>query len=197
MRMEQVLSRENLLEALHRVERNKGSHGVDGMSVSELYMMEQWHEIRTSLLEGTYKPQPVRRVEIPKPNGGKRKLGIPTVIDRFIQQALNQALTPLFDPGFSENSFGFRRNKNLDKWIRRSLRMMIWKQWKKQKTKIKKLIQLGVQPYKAYEWGNSRKSYWRISKSSILHQTLGNSYWSSQGLKSLYSKYGEKRHLFD
>lgn len=96
MRMEQVLSRENLLEALHRVERNKGSHGVDGMSVSELYMMEQWHEIRTSLLEGTYKPQPVRRVEIPKPNGSKRKLGIPTVIDRFIQQALNQALnTPI------------------------------------------------------------------------------------------------------
>ncbi|MEK4873479.1 group II intron reverse transcriptase/maturase [Bacillus sp. FSL W8-0102] len=421
MRMEQVLSRENLLEALHRVERNKGSHGVDGMSVSELrpYMMEHWHEICTSLLEGTYKPQPVRRIEIPKPNGGKRKLGIPTVIDRFIQQALNQALTPIFDPGFSENSFGFRPNKqahqavrkaksyikegyrwvidmdlekffdhvnhdklmhligkkirdgrilhlireflkagimenglvtsnlegtpqggplspllsnimldpldkelerrnlrfvryaddcnifvksrkagkrvmenmtnfiekelslkvnrektaldrpwkrdylgfsftyhkepkiriarksiqkmkqrireltsrshsismeerikrlnqylmgwcgyfsladtptifkNLDKWIRRRLRMMIWKQWKKPKTKVKKLIQLGVQPYKAYEWGNSRKSYWRISKSPILHQTLGNSYWSSQVLKSLYRKYGEKRHLFD
>ncbi|MED1421000.1 group II intron reverse transcriptase/maturase, partial [Bacillus smithii] len=87
--------------------------------------------------------------------------------------------------------------KNLDKWIRRRLRMIIWKQWKKPKTKIKKLIQLGVQPYKAYEWGNSRKSYWRISKSPILHKTLGNSYWSSQGLKSLYSKYGEKRHLFD
>ncbi|EHL76596.1 hypothetical protein HMPREF1015_00946 [Bacillus smithii 7_3_47FAA] len=90
--MEQVFSRENLLEALHRVERNKGSHGVDGMSVSELrpYMMEHWQEIRTSLLEGTYKPQPVRRVEIPKPYGGKRKLGIPTVIDCFILQAYTE-----------------------------------------------------------------------------------------------------------
>ena len=113
MRMEQVLSRENLLEALHRVERNKGSHGVDGMQVSELrpYIMEHWHEIRTSLLEGAYQPQPVRRVEIPKPNGGKRKLGIPTVMDRLIQQALNQALMPIFDPEFSENSYGFRQRK--------------------------------------------------------------------------------------
>ncbi|GER72988.1 hypothetical protein BpPP18_10550 [Weizmannia acidilactici] len=113
MRMEQVLSRENLLEALHRVERNKGSHGVDGMQVSELrpYIMEHWQEIRTSLLEGAYQPQPVRRVEIPKPNGGKRKLGIPTVMDRLIQQALNQALMPIFDPEFSENSYGFRQRK--------------------------------------------------------------------------------------
>ncbi|WP_018663015.1 group II intron reverse transcriptase/maturase [Heyndrickxia acidiproducens] len=420
MRMEQVLSRENLLKALHRVEENKGSHGVDGMQVSKLrpYIMEHWHEIRTSLLKGTYQPQPVRRVEIPKPNGGKRKLGIPTVMDRLIQQALNQVLMPIFDPGFSENSYGFRPGKRghqavrkarsyikeghrwvidmdlekffdkvnhdklmyligkkirdgrvlylirqflksgimknglvspneqgtsqggplspllsnimldqldkelerrnlrfvryaddcniyvksrkagqrvmegitkfiesklllkvnrektafdrpwkrdylgfsftankepkvriarksikkmkqrirkitgrskampmkiriqklnqylvgwcgyfaladtpsvfqrLDAWIRRRLRMIMWKQWKKTKTKIRNLIRLGVPHYKAYEWGNSRKAYWRISNSPILHKTLGNSYWSHQGLKSLYEKYCKKRHLF-
>jgi retron-type reverse transcriptase len=120
--MEQVLSRENLLEALHRVERNKGSHGVDGMQVSELrpYIMEHWQEIRTSLLEGAYQPQPVRRVEIPKPNGGKRKLGIPTVMDRLIQQALNQALMPIFDPEFSENSYGFRQRKQAHQAVRKA-----------------------------------------------------------------------------
>jgi RNA-directed DNA polymerase len=413
MRMEQVLSRENLLEALHRVERNKGSHGVDGMSVSELrpYMMEHWHEIRTSLLEGTYKPQPVRRVEIPKPNGGVRLLGIPTVTDRFIQQAIAQVLTPLFDPMFSESNFGFRPRrrghdaikrakefiqsgyrwvvdldlekffdkvnhdklmglvakkvhdkqilklirrylesgimvnglkvaneqgvsqggplspllsnimldvldkeleerghrfvryaddcniyvktrkagervkesitkfierklklqvnkeksavdrpwrrkflgfsftshsnpkirvakeslqrakqrireltsrsksvpmeqrikkvnqfvvgwcnyfsladtptpfKQIDQWLRRRLRMCLWKQWKKPKTKVKRLISLGVPKEKAYEWGNIRKKYWRIACSPILHKTLNSAYWQSRGLKSMKERY--------
>jgi len=417
MRMEQVLTRENILEALSRVEWNKGSHGVDGMSVSELrpHMMEHWQEIREALLAGTYEPAPVRRVEIPKPNGGKRKLGIPTVQDRFIQQALHQALTPIFDPEFSEFSYGFRPGKQahqavrqarsyiregygwvidldlekffdrvnhdklmhligkkvrdgrilhlirrylqagimenglvtanregtpqggplspllsnimldqldkelerrgirfvryaddcmifvksrkagmrvmesithfiekklglkvnrektaidrpwrrdylgfsftpgkdvkiriakksvkkfkqrvreltcrsksismghrieklnqylmgwcgyfslaetpsvfkaLDGWIRRRLRMIVWKQWKRVRTRYRNLVRLGVHPEKAYIWANTRKSYWRISNSPILHKTLGNSYWNNQGLKSLYIKYGEKR----
>jgi group II intron reverse transcriptase/maturase len=415
--MEQVLTRENILEALSRVEWNKGSHGVDGMSVSELrpHMMEHWQEIREALLAGTYEPAPVRRVEIPKPNGGKRKLGIPTVQDRFIQQALHQALTPIFDPEFSEFSYGFRPGKQahqavrqarsyiregygwvidldlekffdrvnhdklmhligkkdrdgrilhlirrylqagimenglvtanregtpqggplspllsnimldqldnelerrgirfvryaddcmifvksrkagmrvmesithfiekklglkvnrektaidrpwrrdylgfsftpgkdvkiriakksvkkfkqrvreltcrsksismghrieklnqylmgwcgyfslaetpsvfkaLDGWIRRRLRMIVWKQWKRVRTRYRNLVRLGVHPEKAYIWANTRKSYWRISNSPILHKTLGNSYWNNQGLKSLYIKYGEKR----
>jgi len=417
MRMEQVLTRENILEALSRVEWNKGSHGVDGMSVSELrpHMMEHWQEIREALLAGTYEPAPVRRVEIPKPNGGKRKLGIPTVQDRFIQQALHQALTPIFDPEFSEFSYGFRPGKQahqavrqarsyiregygwvidldlekffdrvnhdklmhligkkdrdgrilhlirrylqagimenglvtanregtpqggplspllsnimldqldnelerrgirfvryaddcmifvksrkagmrvmesithfiekklglkvnrektaidrpwrrdylgfsftpgkdvkiriakksvkkfkqrvreltcrsksismghrieklnqylmgwcgyfslaetpsvfkaLDGWIRRRLRMIVWKQWKRVRTRYRNLVRLGVHPEKAHIWANTRKSYWRISNSPILHKTLGNSYWNNQGLKSLYIKYGEKR----
>lgn len=418
MLMERILSRENLLSALKRVERNKGSHGVDGMPVQNLrkHILKHWESMKMELLEGTYEPQPVRRVEIPKPNGGVRLLGIPTVTDRLIQQAIAQVLTSLYDPTFSNHSYGFRLNRSahnavrrakgyiqegnrwvvdidlekffdkvnhdrlmgvlanriedkrllklirkylksgimidgivmtseegtpqggplspllsnivldeldkelerrghkfvryaddcniyvktkkagnrvmnsitsfiegklklkvnlsksavdrpwkrkflgfsftwhkepkvriakvsidrmknkireitsrkkpysveyriqklnqymmgwcgyfaladtpsvftkFDSWIRRRLRMCVWKNWKKPRTKVRKLIGLGVPKGKAYEWGNSRKSYWRISKSPILHKTLGNSYWSSQGLKSLLSRYETLRH---
>ena len=418
MLMDRVLSRENLIEALKRVEKNKGSHGIDGMSVKFLrrHIYENWDSLCTSIKTGTYEPNPVRRVEIPKPNGGVRLLGIPTVTDRFIQQAIAQVLTPLFDPTFSEHSYGFRPNrrghdavrkakeyisegyswvidmdlekffdkvnhdklmgilanriqdrmvlklirkylqagimingvtydseegtpqggplspllsnilldkldkelerrghkfvryaddsniymkskkagervmnsitnfievklklkvnreksavdrpwkrkflgfsftfhkkpkvriskesikrlkskireltsrsksipmetriqklnqyltgwcgyyaladtpskfKEFDKWIRRRLRMIEWKQWKTPKTRVRKLRGLGVPTNKAYEWGNSRKKYWRISKSPILHKTLDNSYWSNRGLKSLYHRYEFLRH---
>lgn len=411
--MEQLLSRDNLLLALKQVERNKGSHGVDGMSVKFLrrHIMEHWHDIRRSIETGTYQPSPVRRVEIPKPNGGVRQLGIPTVTDRFIQQAIAQVLTPLFDPGFSEHSYGFRPSrrghdavrkarhyiqqgyrwvvdmdlekffdkvnhdrlmmkvaekvedktllllirrflqsgvmingvvrdseegtpqggplspllsnivldeldkelekrghkfvryaddcniyvrtrkagervkasvtifieetlklkvnqeksavdrpwkrkflgfsfsfhlkpkvriapqslqrvkqkirqitsrkrpvflgdrieelneylmgwlgyfaladtpsvfKRLDEWVRRRLRMCLWKQWKLPRTKVKRLIALGVPKGKAYEWGNSRKGYWRISKSPVLHRTLDKRFFESYQLKSLAERY--------
>ncbi|WP_226665899.1 group II intron reverse transcriptase/maturase [Metabacillus litoralis] len=417
MLMEQVLSRGNLLNALKRVERNKGSHGVDYMSVKDLrkHILETWESLRASLTKGTYQPSPVRRVEIPKPNGGVRLLGIPTVTDRFIQQAITQILTPIFDPAFSTQSYGFRPNKRghdavkqakryiedgyrwvvdidlekffdkvnhdrlmrilskriqdrtllslirkylqsgimiqgvvtqseegtpqggplspllsnivldeldkelekrghkfvryaddcniyvktrragqrvmesitsfiestlklkvnreksdvdrpwkrkflgfsftfhkkpkvrvakesiqrikkrireltsrskpipmktrierlnqyltgwcgyfaladtptifkeLDQWIRRRLRMCQWKEWKKPKTKVRKLMGLGIPKEKAYEWGNSRKKYWRVAKSPILQRTLSNSYWSLKGLKSLYSRYSQLR----
>ena len=85
--------------------------------------------------------------------------------------------------------------RDIDKWIRRRLRMCMWKNWKKPKTKVRKLIGLGAPQGKVYKWGNSRKSYWRISKSPILHKTLGNSYWSSQGLKSLLFRYEHLRQL--
>jgi len=413
MLMEMILSRENLIEALKRVEKNKGSHGIDGMSVKFLrrHLYDNWDSLRTSIRNGTYDPKPVRRVEIPKPNGGIRLLGIPTVTDRFIQQAIAQVLTPLFDPTFSDHSYGFRPNKRghdavrkakeyisegyrwvidmdlekffdkvnhdklmgilanriqdrmvlklirkylqagvmingitydseegtpqggplspllsnilldkldkelerrghkfvryaddcniymkskkagervmnsitnfievklklkvnreksavdrpwkrkflgfsftfnkkpkvriskesikrlkskireltsrskpipmeirikklnqyltgwcgyfaladtpskfkeFDEWIRRRLRMIEWKQWKTPKTRVRKLKGLGVAPNKAYEWGNSRKKYWRIASSPILHKTLDNSYWSNRGLKSLYQRY--------
>ena len=408
-----ILSRENLIEALKRIEKNKGSHGIDGMSVKFLrrHLYDNWDSLRTSIRNGTYDPKPVRRVEIPKPNGGIRLLGIPTVTDRFIQQAIAQVLTPLFDPTFSDHSYGFRPNKRghdavrkakeyisegyrwvidmdlekffdkvnhdklmgilanriqdrmvlklirkylqagfmingvtydseegtpqggplspllsnilldkldkelerrghkfvryaddcniymkskkagervmnsitnfievklklkvnreksavdrpwkrkflgfsftfnkkpkvriskesikrlkskireltsrskpipmeirieklnqyltgwcgyfaiadtpskfkeFDEWIRRRLRMIEWKQWKTPKTRVRKLKGLGVTPNKAYEWGNSRKKYWRIASSPILHKTLDNSYWSNRGLKSLYQRY--------
>lgn len=111
MLMEQVVRRENLLAAYERVRANKGAPGVDGMTTDDLagFCRGHWPRIREQLLGGTYVPQPVRKVEIPKPDGkGVRTLGIPTVLDRLIQQALLQVLTPLFDPGFSDASFGFR-----------------------------------------------------------------------------------------
>lgn len=418
MLMKQILSRENLLLALQRVERNKGSHGVDGMSVKSLrrHIYDNWLAIHDSIIEGTYEPLPVRRVEIPKPNGGVRLLGIPTVTDRFIQQAIAQVLTAIYDPTFSEHSYGFRPNrrghdavrkakgyieegyrwvidmdlekffdkvnhdrlmgtlakkvkdkillklirkylqsgilingvvidskegtpqggplspllsnivldeldkelekrghkyvryaddcniyvktrkagtrvmnsitkfiegklrlkvnqsksavdrpwkrkflgfsftsnkspkirisnesvkrlkkkvkeltsrsksirmehrieklnqyligwygyyaladtpskfKEFDSWIKRRLRMCIWKEWKKPKTRVRKLKGLGVPDDKAYEWGNSRKKYWRVAKSPILHKSLDNSYWGHRGLKSLYQRYEQLRH---
>ncbi|MEK5388838.1 group II intron reverse transcriptase/maturase [Margalitia sp. FSL K6-0131] len=416
--MERILSRDNLLSALKRVEKNKGSHGVDEMPVKSLraHILQNWQEIRNSIKDGTYEPMPVRRVEIPKPNGGVRLLGIPTVTDRFVQQAIAQILTPIYDPTFSEHSYGFRprrrahdavrearqyieegyrwvidmdlekffdkvnhdmlmgllakrvkdktilklirkylesgimingvetiseegvpqggplspllsnimldeldkeleerghkfvryaddcniyvktkkaglrvkssittfiekklklkvneeksavdrpwkrkflgfsftsnRNpkiriakesikraksrikeltsrskpiplelrieklneylvgwcgyfaladtptpfKQLDEHIRRRLRMCLWKQWKLPKTKIKRLISLGVPREKAHEWGNSRKKYWRISNSPILHTTLNLKFWRNQKLKSLLDRYNHLRH---
>lgn len=413
MLMSQILSRENMLQALKRVERNKGSHGVDMMPVQNLrqHIVENWLTIKKQILMGTYKPQPVRRVEIPKPDGGVRLLGIPTVTDRLIQQAIAQVLSRIYDPTFSNHSYGFRPNRSahdaireakgfiregyrwvvdmdlekffdkvnhdrlmgtlakrihdkpllklirrylqsgvmingvvmdtnqgtpqggplspllsnivldefdkelekrghkfvryaddcniyvrtqragirvmksirtfiekklrlkvnekkstvdrpwnckflgfsftsnkepkiritkqsikrmkekireitsrskpfpmelriqklnryligwcgyfaladtksifeqLDGWIKRRLRMCLWKNWKKPSTKERNLVQLGVPKWKAHEWGNTRKSYWRISKSPILHRTLGNSYWSHLGLKSLKARY--------
>lgn len=416
--MKKLLSRDNLLIALHRVEKNKGKHGVDGMPVKFLraHLIQNWDELRNSIEDGTYEPMPVRRVEIPKPNGGVRLLGIPTVTDRLIQQAIAQVLTPIFDPTFSEFSYGFRPRrrahdavrkarsymeegyrwvidmdlekffdkvnhdmlmgllakrikdktilklirkylesgimingveviseegvpqggplspllsnimldeldkelerrghkfvryaddcniyvktkksglrvkksittfiekklklkvneeksavdrpwkrkflgfsftshhspkiriakesikrakrrikeltqrskpipmeeriekineylvgwcgyfaladtptpfKQLDETLRRRLRMCLWKQWKLPKTKIKRLISLGVPKEKAYEWGNSRKKYWRISKSPILHTTLNLKFWRNQKLKSLLDRYNYLRH---
>ena len=416
--LERILSRENLLLALQRVEKNKGSHGVDGMQVESLreYFIEHWQSLKEKILTGTYFPNPVRRVEIPKPNGGVRKLGIPTVIDRFLQQAIAQVLTQIYDPTFSDRSYGFRPNKrghdavrkaksyikegkrwvvdidlekffdkvnhdrlmqklserikdrrvlqlirrylqagvmehglvqpntegtpqggplspllsnivldeldkelesrgldfvryaddcniytrskraglrtmanitrfievklklkvneqksavdrpwrrrflgfsftshkespkirihkesikrfkqrikeltsrkhsiemeqrierlnrylvgwlgyyqlaetpsifrNMDSWIRRRLRMIRWKEWKKTKTKHTNLMKLGIDRWKAWEWANSRKAYWRISSSPILNRALGNKYWQKQGLKSLSNRYQNLR----
>lgn len=412
--MERILSRDNMLFALKRVVKNKGSHGVDGMKVDDLrpFLKQNWLSIKDSILKGKYKPNAVRRVEMPKPDGGIRLLGIPTVLDRLIQQAIAQVLTDIFDPHFSENSFGFRpgrsahdavkqakeymnqgykyvvdmdlekffdkvnhdilmhriskrikdkrvlklirlylqsgimlngvvvRNEEgtpqggplspllanillddldkelekrghkfcryaddsnifvkskragqrvmesitsflekklklkvnkeksavdrptrrkflgftfytakggydvrihpksikrirdkirqitsrsysinmefrikrlnqittgwvnyfsiakaksimqgLDEWIRRRLRMCIWKEWKKPKTKIKNLISLGVPKYKAYEWGNTRKGYWRIAHSPILSRSLTNKHFESISYQSLSARY--------
>lgn len=108
--LEEIVSRENLNRAYKRVKRNKGKGGVDGMEVDELlqYLRDNGDEIRMSIVEGKYQPQPVRRVEIPKDNGKKRKLGIPTAVDRVIQQAIAQVLTPIYEPKFADTSYGFR-----------------------------------------------------------------------------------------
>lgn len=108
--IEQLVSRQNMEQAYTRVLANKGAPGVDGISTAQLkeFLWQNWSQIRGEILAGTYRPQPVKRVEIPKPNGGTRKLGIPTVIDRLIQQALHQVLSPIFEPTFSKSSYGFR-----------------------------------------------------------------------------------------
>jgi RNA-directed DNA polymerase len=110
----QALCRENMARAWERVKANKGSAGVDGRSVQQTgeRLREEWPAIRQRLLDGTYKPEPVRRVSLPKPNGGTRDLGIPTVVDRLIQQALLQVLQPLIDPTFSAHSYGFRPGRS-------------------------------------------------------------------------------------
>src|SRR5579862_8405821 len=112
--MEEVCERENCKQALKRVKANKGSAGVDGMTVQQLpeFLKQHWPVIREQLLSGTYRPQPVRRVEIPKPDGGIRKLGIPTVLDRFIQQAVMQVLQRRWDRTFSDHSYGFRPGRS-------------------------------------------------------------------------------------
>jgi len=120
--MEKACERQNLKAALRRVRKNNGSPGIDGMTVEELrdFLVANWTRVREDLLSDRYRPQPVRRVAIPKPDGGERELGIPTVLDRFIQQALLQVLQPLFDPTFSQHSYGFRPNRSAHDAVRRA-----------------------------------------------------------------------------
>lgn len=121
--MEAVVERENMKAALHRVKSNRGSAGVDNRTTEQLgvYLKEHWPSIREELLAGRYQPRPVRKVEIPKPGGkGMRMLGIPTVLDRLIQQALNQVMQPIFDVEFSESSYGFRPGRNAHMAIRQA-----------------------------------------------------------------------------
>jgi RNA-directed DNA polymerase len=120
--MEAVVERENLKKALAQVKRNKGAAGADGMTVGDLsaYLEKHWPTIEAQLLEGTYQPQPVRRVEIPKASGGLRPLGIPTVLDRFIQQAVMQVLQAEWDETFSETSFGFRPGRSAHQAVERA-----------------------------------------------------------------------------
>ena len=121
-----ILDRNNLNEAFKRVKANKGASGIDDMDIEEtkVYIREHKNTIVWQLYNRKYQPQPVRRVEIPKPNGGKRKLGIPTVLDRVIQQAMVQVLSPMFEPHFSDNSYGFRPNRSCEKAITKALEFM-------------------------------------------------------------------------
>ena len=120
--LEKVLHRDNLNAAYQRVKRNGGSPGIDGMTVEEMlpYLNEHKEELLTSLRGGWYQPKPVKQVQIPKPDGGTRNLGVPTVIDRMIQQAVAQVLTPLFEAGFSENSYGFRPGRSAQQAVKKA-----------------------------------------------------------------------------
>ena len=125
--MEGVCERENCKQTLARIKANKGSAGMDGMTVPQLpeHLKQQWPVIREQLLSGTYKPQPVKRVEIPKPDGGVRKLGIPSVLDRFIQQAVLQVLQRRWDRTFSDHSYGFRPGRSAHQALR-TLQNVLW-----------------------------------------------------------------------
>ena len=122
--LKQALSRENMVAAWKHVKANKGSAGVDGLTIEQTieYLKTHWSRIRTELLSETYRPQAVRRVEIPKPGGGTRELGIATVTDRLIQQALLQVLQPLIDPTFSEFNYGFRPGRSAHDAVRQAQR---------------------------------------------------------------------------
>ena len=120
--MEAVVERENMKVAYARVVSNRGAAGVDGMTVEDLkaHLVQHWPSIKEELLRGKYQPQPVLGVQIPKPGGGERQLGIPTVVDRLIQQALHQVLSPIFEPDFSESSYGFRPGRSAHQAVRRA-----------------------------------------------------------------------------
>ena len=122
--VEQVVERDNMLSAWKQVKANKGAPGIDGITIEEFteYAHDNWKGIKQALLDGTYKPQPVKRVEIPKDSGGTRPLGIPVVMDRLIQQAICQVLSPVFDPHFSESSFGFRPNRSAHQAVKKVLK---------------------------------------------------------------------------
>ena len=124
--MEQILSKENLNQAYLQVVRNKGAEGIDGMKYTELkeHLETNGELIREQLRTRKYKPQPVRRVEIPKPDGGIRNLGVPTVTDRFVQQAIAQILTPIYEEQFHEHSYGFRPNRCAQQAIQKALDML-------------------------------------------------------------------------
>ena len=121
--LERILDRNNLNQAYLRVKRNGGAAGIDGMTVDEMlpYLREHREELLEELYAGKYKPKAVRRVEIPKPDGGKRMLGVPTVIDRMLQQAIVQVLQPIFEPTFSENSYGFRPKRRAGQAIQKAV----------------------------------------------------------------------------
>ena len=121
--LDKILSRENMLESYNQVKSNKGSAGIDGITIEEMdnYLRQNWRLTKELIKQRKYKPQPVLRVEIPKPNGGIRQLGIPTVMDRMIQQAIVQVISPICEPHFSETSYGFRPNRSCEKAIMKLL----------------------------------------------------------------------------
>ena len=121
--LDKILSRENMLEAYNQVKSNKGSAGIDGITIGEMgnYLRQNWRLTKELIKQRKYKPQPVLRVEIPKPNGGIRQLGIPTVMDRMIQQAIVQVISPICEPHFSDTSYGFRPNRSCEKAIMKLL----------------------------------------------------------------------------
>lgn len=179
--MARVLERENLMHALKQVKHNHGAPGIDGMTVEALqgYLKAHWLALREQLVTGQYRPQPVRRVEIPKPDGRKRLLGIPTVLDRFIQQAIAQVVQDEW-----ESHFPLR---DLDKWIRRphlaTERRYQWKQWGR--AGYRQLRRRGVTVREAWNISKSAHRPWHISRMPVLTMALSRRTFLAMGLPGL------------
>ncbi len=187
--MEIILERGNMFRALKRVRDNEGAPGVDNMNVNQLpgYLKRHWLKIREELLSGTYKPFPVRRKEISKPGGGVRLLGIPTVLDRLIQQAIAQVIYKLNQ--YLKGWWNYYRLtearhlfKSLNGWVIRRLRCFIWEQWKNPITRVRNLLKRGISHKHAVSCGNARKKYWRMSRVKWVIIALPNRYFLNLGL---------------
>lgn len=246
--MADIVARANLMKAYQRVRRNKGAPGVDGVSVQALkaQLQAHWPRIKAELLRGEYQPQPVRAVTIPKPGGGTRTLGIPTVMDRLIQQAIHQVLSALYNPTFSTHSYGFRPGRNagqavqrlkgklkalfrrgrgqhlrkfidqinpvirgwlnyyrhtqvtgilqeLDGWIRRHLRKILWRQWKRVFARATMLIRLGLDEKRAWISATNGRGPWWNAGASHMNQALPKRRFDQLGLVSLVDQYRRLR----
>lgn len=198
----QVLARENMQRAWKRVKANKGAAGMDGMDIAQTgrYLVTALPTIREQVMAGTYRPSPVRRVGIPKLDGSERELGIPTVVDRLIQQAVLQVLQPLIDPTFSQHSHGFRPGRRardavleaqqyviwreLDEWMRHRLRAIQLKHWKRGTTAYRECIALGAKPWLAQKVAANCRRWWFISSLS-LNGVLKTAYFDRLGFPRL------------
>jgi len=195
--MEEVISRGNMMKAYHRVVSNKGAAGVDGMTTGRLkeHLQREWPRIKEELLNGTYQPQPVRKVEIPKPGGGTRMLGIPTVCDRLIQQALSQELGPLFESGFSPHSYGFRPGRSAHQAVAAARRQVAeGRQWKRPYTRAKNLIRRGLTEARAWKSAYNGRGPWRNAGASHMHDAFGTSDFAKLGLFSLQQQFHRLQH---
>src|SRR5690554_1559429 len=184
--LDKVLSDHNLIKAIDKVVKNGGSAGIDGMSVKEgrEYFLKHKDEIINKLKTRIYKPQPVKRVEIPKPDGGLRNLGIPCIIDRILQQAIKQVLTPIYEKQFCEYSYGFRPN--------RDVHMAINKRFNSLK-KLIKIFNLNKTIEEAWALANTRKGIMHTSKS--LNNFITNKTLALKGLVSMFEYYTTRINL--
>lgn len=199
--------------------------GTDGMTVEEAlpYLREHQQELTDRIYRGKYTPSPVRRVEIPKPDGGMRKLGIPTVVDRTIQQAIARQLMPIHEPLFAETSYGYRPNKSakdailkvyargrlnyygiasmknniedINSWLYHRMRMCIWKQWKRPRTKIRNLMKMGVPMDLAWKAGNSRRGYWFTTHTVAINMAMTKERRIGRGFYDLTTAYQSVVHV--
>ena len=176
--MEAVVERGNLKLAYQRVVENKGAAGVDDITVSELkdHLKQHWPGIRAKLLAGAYVPQPVRRVDIPKPDGGVRTLSIPTVVDRLIQQSLHQ----VFKRAETKQALD-----TLDGWIRRKLRCVLWRQAKRVHTRARMLMKRGLTEERAWRSATNQRGPWFNAGAGHMHIAFPKSWFDSLGLVSL------------
>ncbi|MBN2241025.1 MAG: hypothetical protein JW712_14740 [Dehalococcoidales bacterium] len=203
--LERILSRENLNSAYKRVKENHGAPGIDGMTIEEAlpWLKEHKEELLESIRQGKYKPQPVRRKEIPKLDGGIRKLGIPTVVDRIIQEAIVQQLNPIYEPKFSDGSYGYRPKRSARQAIEKvkeyaeqghttAVQVDLTEYFDILNHEL--LMNLGMSEWQAYRNGNTHKGYWTIAGSGILQQTITNKGLVQAGYYSILDRY-ESLHL--